>query len=93
METIAIQRLSQTPIPLLKTKPALIPPINRDIEEVAIGFGRAFADRVPIADFGTTTRGPVTYRKVDPLREPFEVADRRLQVRLETLCEALRAKY
>ena len=93
METIAIQRLSQTPISLPKVKPAFILPIDRDIEEVAIGFGRAFADRIPTINFATTTHAGVTYRRVDPLRESFEVADRRLQSRLEILCETLRAKY
>jgi hypothetical protein len=45
------------------------------------------------ADFGATTIADITYRRIDPLREPLIVADERLQSRLETLCENLRAKY
>ncbi|HEY3874535.1 MAG TPA: hypothetical protein VGM92_03590 [Candidatus Kapabacteria bacterium] len=66
--------------------------LDHDIEAVAVGFGKRFASRLTGGEFGTTTNG-VTYRRVDPLREAFEVADTRLQSRLETLCEALRAKY
>ena len=68
---------------------AVIP--DHDIREIAIGFGRQAAKRP--TDFGTTTMGDVTFRRVDPLREPLKVADERLQVRLEALCEILRAKY
>lgn len=69
-----------------------------DIPEIAIGFGQRFGSRVAAKDHGTTTLGAagsttVTYRRVDPLREPFQVADRRLQSRLDALCETLRAKY
>ncbi|HZK76335.1 MAG TPA: hypothetical protein VFD13_05445 [Candidatus Kapabacteria bacterium] len=64
-----------------------------DIPEIAIGFGRRFGNQKIPKDFGTTTLGAVTYRRVDPLREPFQVADRRLQARLEALCETLSAKY
>jgi hypothetical protein len=67
--------------------------MDHDIPEVAIGFGRHFGNQTAPKDFGTTTLGAVTYRRVDPLREPFQVADRRLQTRLESLCETLRAKY
>jgi hypothetical protein len=66
--------------------------IDHDIAEVAIGFGQHFGNPRR-RDFGATTFSDVTYRRVDPLREPFEVADARLQTRLETLCETLRAKY
>ena len=65
---------------------------DRDIAEVAIGMGKMLGARTA-RDFGTTTFGEVTYRKVDPLEEPFRVADARLQVRLEELCDLLRAKY
>ncbi len=64
-----------------------------DIPEIAIGFGLHFGNPARAKDFGATTLGAVTYRRVDPLREPFQVADRRLQSRLESLCETLRAKY
>ena len=64
-----------------------------DIAEVAIGFGQRFGSRAKGTDFGATTLGAVTFRRVDPLHEPFQVADRRLQRRLEALCETLRAKY
>jgi hypothetical protein len=61
--------------------------------EIAIGFGQQFGHRSKKADFGTTILGDVTYRRADPLRDPFQVADARLQTRLESLCETLRAKY
>lgn len=64
-----------------------------DIAEVAIGFGREFGNQSASRDFRSSTLGSVTFRRVDPLREPFQVADRRLQTRLEALCETLRAKY
>ena len=66
---------------------------DHDIREIAVGFGRQFGNRTAKPDFGTTTLGEVTYRRVDPLRDPFQVADSRLQTRLESLCETLRAKY
>ena len=66
---------------------------DHDIREIAIGFGRQFGNRSAKPDFGTTTLGEVTFRRVDPLRDPFQVADARLQTRLESLCETLRAKY
>ncbi len=64
-----------------------------DMQEIAMGFGRQFGDRAKRSDFGTTTLGEVTFRRIDPLRDPFQVADARLQSRLESLCETLRAKY
>ncbi len=80
--------------PMLRPAHAVVS-LDHDIAEIAIGFGRRFgaAPRAAAQDFGAATQGGVTFRKVDPLREPFEVADRRLQSRLETLCETLRAKY
>jgi hypothetical protein len=66
---------------------------DHDIREVAMGFGQHFGDRTKRQDFGTTTLAEVTFRRVDPLRDPFQVADARLQTRLESLCETLRAKY
>jgi hypothetical protein len=66
---------------------------DRDIQEIAVGFGRQFGNRTSKPDFGTTTLGELTFRRVDPLRDPFQVADARLQTRLESLCETLRAKY
>ncbi len=66
---------------------------DHDIREVAVGFGQHFGSRVKNSDFGTTTLGEVTFRRVDPLRDPFQVADARLQTRLESLCDTLRAKY
>lgn len=73
--------------------PLLAGRTDYDIPEVAIGYGLRFGSRVAAKDFGATTLGAVTYRRVDPLREPFQVADRRLQTRLEALCETLSAKY
>ncbi len=67
--------------------------MDHDIREIAIGFGRQFGPAATSRDFGTATLGSVTFRRVDPLREPFQVADARLQSRLEALCETLRAKY
>ena len=69
--------------------------VDHDVAAIAIGFGQKLGAQLggPRRDFGTTTMGEVTFRKVDPLREPFRVADARLQVRLEELCETLRAKY
>lgn len=67
--------------------------MDYDVAEIAIGFGRQFGNNSAVQDFRATTLGSVTFRRVDPLREPFEVADRRLQLRLEALCETLRAKY
>jgi hypothetical protein len=70
--------------------------VDYDIPEIAIGFGRIPAANLRHTqrkDFSTNTLGDVTFRRVDPLREPFQVADVRLQMRLESLCEALRAKY
>jgi hypothetical protein len=64
-----------------------------DMQEIAAGFGKQFGSRTTKPDFGTTTLGEVTFRRVDPLRDPFQVADARLQTRLESLCETLRAKY
>jgi hypothetical protein len=64
-----------------------------DIREIAVGFGRQFGNRTTKPDFGTTTLGEMTFRRVDPLHDPFQVADARLQTRLESLCETLRAKY
>jgi hypothetical protein len=66
---------------------------DHDIREIAVGFGRQFGNRTAKPDFSTTTLGEVTFRRVDPLRDPFQVADARLQTRLESLCETLRAKY
>jgi hypothetical protein len=66
---------------------------HHDIREIAVGFGLHFGSRLKNSDFGTTTHGEVTFRRVDPLRDPFQVADARLQTRLESLCESLRAKY
>ncbi len=66
---------------------------DHDIREIAVGFGQHFGNRLKGSDFGTTTLGEVTFRRVDPLRDPFQVADARLQTRLESLCETLRAKY
>ncbi len=66
---------------------------DHDIREIAVGFGQHFGSRLKNSDFGTTTHGEVTFRRVDPLRDPFQVADARLQTRLESLCESLRAKY
>ncbi len=65
--------------------------VDHDVAHIAIGFGQKLGG--VRKDFGTTTMGEVTYRRVDPLREPFAVADARLQSRLEELCETLRAKY
>ena len=62
-----------------------------DIPEMAAAFAMRSAKRT--TDITTTTFGDITFRKVDPLREPLKVADTRLQQRLETLCETLRAKY
>jgi hypothetical protein len=70
--------------------------VDHDIPEMAIGFGRVATQQSGQSrrmDFGTTTLGEVTFHRVDPLREPFKVADGRLQSRLESLCETLRAKY
>jgi len=70
--------------------------VDHDIPEIAIAFGRIPSIQFAQSrrrDFGTTTHGDVTFRRVDPLREPFQVADMRLQSRLESLCETLRAKY
>ncbi len=67
--------------------------IDHDIREIAIGFGQRFGTDRKSQDFGTTTHADVTFRRVDPLRDPFQVADARLQTRLESLCESLRAKY
>jgi hypothetical protein len=67
--------------------------MDHDIHEIAVGFGQHFGNRLKGLDFGTTTSGEVTFRRVDPLRDPFQVADTRLQTRLESLCETLRAKY
>jgi hypothetical protein len=68
--------------------------LDHDIEEVARHFGaerpRSIRD---FADFSTTTIAEITFRRIDPLREPLQVADERLQSRLEALCETLRAKY
>ncbi|HET6401833.1 MAG TPA: hypothetical protein VFH95_10580 [Candidatus Kapabacteria bacterium] len=64
-----------------------------DLPELATIFGQPDSATKQRKDFGATTLGAVTYRRVDPLREPFQVADRRLQTRLESLCETLRAKY
>jgi hypothetical protein len=66
---------------------------DHDIREIAVGFGQHFGNRLKSSDFNTTTLGEVTFRRVDPLRDPFQVADARLQTRLESLCETLRAKY
>ena len=68
---------------------------DHDIAEIAIGFGKQGAGKLHFAnsDYRTTTTGPVTFRRVDPLREPLRVADARLQQHLESLCETLRAKY
>jgi hypothetical protein len=66
---------------------------DHDIREIAMGFGQQFGTRSQRPDFGATTFGEVTFRRVDPLRDPFQVADARLQTRLESLCETLRAKY
>jgi hypothetical protein len=66
---------------------------DHDIREIAVGFGQHFGSRLKSSDFGTTTHGEVTFRRVDPLRDPFQVADARLQTRLESLCDTLRAKY
>jgi hypothetical protein len=66
---------------------------DHDIREIAVGFGKHFGSQSKSQDFGTTTLGEVTFRRVDPLRDPFQVADARLQSRLESLCETLRAKY
>ncbi|HWF43770.1 MAG TPA: hypothetical protein VG537_03920 [Candidatus Kapabacteria bacterium] len=68
---------------------------DHDIAEIAIGFGRHSTTLLHGAntDYRTTTAGPVTFRRVDPLREPLRVADARLQKHLESLCETLRAKY
>ncbi|GEM_PF-2426033 len=74
------------------TASAKISSPQHDIAEIAIGFGRQYSSR-PGQDFRTATIGEITFRRVDPLREPFQVADRRLQDRLEALSEALRAKY
>ena len=70
--------------------------VDHDIPEMAFGFGQVATQKSGQSrrmDFGTTTLGEVTFRRVDPLREPFQVADTRLQARLESLCETLRAKY
>ncbi|MDP4200020.1 MAG: hypothetical protein Q8922_07470 [Bacteroidota bacterium] len=70
--------------------------VDYDLLEVAIGFAKNRIHRLSsseCADFGTTTFGDVTFRRLDPLEEPFRVADTRLQSRLESLCESLRAKY
>ncbi len=64
-----------------------------DMPEIAMGINHYFGRSSKSADFGTTTFGEVTFRRVDPLRDPFQVADARLQTRLESLCETLRAKY
>jgi hypothetical protein len=68
---------------------------DHDIAEIAIGFGRHNANLLhgTNTDYHTATTGPVTFRRVDPLREPLHVADARLQKHLESLCETLRAKY
>ena len=40
-------------------------------------------NRLKKLDFNTTTLGEVTFRRVDLLRDPFQVADARLQTRLD----------
>jgi hypothetical protein len=68
--------------------------LDHDIEAVARCFGAAQPLlNGEIENFGATTFADTTFRRVDPLREPIQVADDRLQSRLETLCETLRAKY
>jgi hypothetical protein len=64
-----------------------------DMPEIAMGINQYFGHSSKSTDLGTTTFGEVTFRRVDPLRDPFQVADARLQSRLESLCESLRAKY
>ena len=79
---------------------------DHDVREIAIGFGRktserslplgsssARSDRRELGSIAPSTIAGVTYRRTDPLREPLRVADERLQLHLEELCEALRAKY
>jgi hypothetical protein len=88
------------------TAPATLPSsrlAERDIQEVVQQFavrpqvsarsiGSLLAD-VATNDYDTTTVGEITYMRVDPLREATVTADTRLQKRLESLCETLRAKY
>ena len=73
---------------------------DRDIPEIALRFGQqyrsgqsAILTPTDCPDFKTSTFGEVTFRRVDPLREPLIVADQRLQKKLEVLCDTLRAKY
>jgi len=94
--TIETPSFMEATVAPLSVRP-LLP--HHDIAEVAIGFGRQVTAQRRAADFGATTFGDLTFRRVDPpmrndpLREPLKVADQRLQVRLEELCETLRAKY
>jgi len=44
---------------------------HHDIAEVAIGFGRQAAAQRRAADFGTTTFGDLTFRRVDPPSPPI----------------------
>ncbi len=90
METLVIERISRSLPVNVRVVPGIM---DHDVEAVAIGFGKQFGGRLAGGEFGTTTAGAVTYRRVDPLRDTFQVADSRLQSRLETLCETLRAKY
>lgn len=68
--------------------------LDHDIREVTLAFGATRSRQaIEYANFGTTTIADITHRRIDPLHEPLKVADERLQSRLESLCEALRAKY
>jgi hypothetical protein len=94
MKNSSIEPLAFMNPALAEPAPALRIP-DHDIPELAIGFGRQ-PNRLlnrEVNDFHSTTVGSVTFRRVDPLREPLKVADIRLQRHLEDLCETLRAKY
>ena len=95
MNNSSIEPSAFTNPTLTEATPVLRIP-NHDIPELAIGFGHEQPSRFlsrEVNDYRSSTVGPVTFRRVDPLREPLKVADIRLQKHLESLCESLRAKY
>ena len=65
--------------------------LDRDIPEVAQLFG-AETSHASVGDQHQEFARLGGFR-MDPIREPFIVADERLQSRLQALCDALRVRY